>query len=391
MGAKFVDARLRIIPLSFDSPLTDVVIELDHLRRLRLTGDTPIAVFMQLKEIFHTLESLGSARIEGNHTTLAEYIESKIETPAQPADQIKEVRNIEEAMDYVERSIQAGGRITEQFIRELHHMTVTGLEREGDSSPGQYRSTNVRIGGATHLPPDASLVSMYMQELSDFINHGDAPKYDLLKMALAHHRFLWIHPFGNGNGRTVRLLSYAMLIKYGFNVQAGGRVLNPTAVFCNDRNAYYEMLSKADAGTDEGLAEWCLYVLGGIKDELQKVDKITRYDYLRDQILRPAIGYSKEREWLTGQEEAVLSMAVSKGEFRASDIDPVLPELTTRQRTYLISKLVDRHMIRPAREGSRSYTISFTNSYLLRGVIRSLEREGFVQPMVRDARLENRQ
>jgi Fic family protein len=59
------------------------------------------------------LESLGSARIEGNHTTLADYIESKIESPATPSDQIQEVTNIEGAMDYVEEAIQASGHISE--------------------------------------------------------------------------------------------------------------------------------------------------------------------------------------------------------------------------------------------------------------------------------------
>jgi hypothetical protein len=53
---------------AFDSPLVDVVNELEHLRRLRLEGSTPPSVFLQLKDIFHMLESLGSARIEGNHT-----------------------------------------------------------------------------------------------------------------------------------------------------------------------------------------------------------------------------------------------------------------------------------------------------------------------------------
>lgn len=383
MPPRFVDIPLQLLTLSFDSPLTDVVIELDHLRRLRLRGDTPLAVFMQLKQIFHTLESLGSARIEGNHTTLADYIESKIDTPAELSDQIKEVNNIEKAMDYIEESIQADGHITEQFIRELHHLTVTDLIREGDKHPGRYRPDNVQIGGAEHLPPDASQVSAYMQELTAFINRDDAQKYDLLKMALAHHRFLWIHPFGNGNGRTVRLLSYAMLIKYGFNVQAGGRVLNPTAVFCNDRSAYYENLAKADTGTSEGLEAWCLYVLGGMRDELNKVDRITRYDYLRDHILRPAVAHGRDRKWLTDAEHAVLGMAVAKGEFRAADIDAVLPDLTTRQRTYLITKLNDQKMICPVREGARLYTISFTNSYLLRGVIHALEKEGFVQPFVK--------
>ena len=70
---------LSLINPSFDSPLVDVLTELEHLRRLQLGGTTPPQVFFQLKRIFHMLESLGSARIEGNHTTLADYVESKLE------------------------------------------------------------------------------------------------------------------------------------------------------------------------------------------------------------------------------------------------------------------------------------------------------------------------
>ena len=50
-------------------------------------------------------------------------------------------------------------------------------------------------------------VEDYMNELLDFVNKEDAKKFDLLKAAIAHHRFVWIHPFGNGNGRTVRLFT----------------------------------------------------------------------------------------------------------------------------------------------------------------------------------------
>ena len=71
-----------------------------------------------------------------------------------------------------------------------------------------------------------------MNELFDFINQDSGAKFDLLKTAIAHHRFVWIHPFGNGDGRTVRLFTYAMLIKLGFNVNVG-RIINPTAVLCN--------------------------------------------------------------------------------------------------------------------------------------------------------------
>lgn len=52
-----------------------------------------------------------------------------------------------------------------------------------------------------------------MEELFDFINAEDSPKYDLLKTAIAHHRFVWIHPFGNGNGRTVKTFNLCYACK----------------------------------------------------------------------------------------------------------------------------------------------------------------------------------
>jgi len=101
---------------SFDAGLVDVLSELEHLRRLQLGGDTPPAVFLQLKELFHTLESLGSARIEGNHTTLADYIESKVEGTAQATDQLREIANIERAMEYIESIMESGSVSLSQTI-----------------------------------------------------------------------------------------------------------------------------------------------------------------------------------------------------------------------------------------------------------------------------------
>jgi Fic family protein len=176
---------------------------------------------------------------------------------AESSDLLLEIANIEKAMDYIEEVMKPGEDLTERTMRELHAMTVLGLQREGDKTPGAYREGVVRIAQAEHLPPDGVLVPQYMQELVSFINRDDSPKYALMKVALAHHHFGWIHPFGNGNGRVVRLLTYALLMKYGFNVNTGGRVLNPTAVFCNDRDNYYTMLGVADSGTNAGLEAWC--------------------------------------------------------------------------------------------------------------------------------------
>ena len=190
--ASFVHHDLRLLNPAFDSPLVDVLTELEHLRRYRIDADgsTPTHVFEQLRDIFHMLESLSSARIEGNHTTLSDYVETRLDSQDNQTDQIREIANIESAMRYIESTLTEGSAITEVFIRELHEMTVAQLVREGDPTPGQYRSKQVWINGAAHLPPAPFDVPTYMRELVEFVNQQTPPKYDLMKIALAHHRFV---------------------------------------------------------------------------------------------------------------------------------------------------------------------------------------------------------
>lgn len=55
--------ELKLFNPPFDSELVDLIVDLDQLRRKKLGGSTHPAIFFQLKNIFHTLESIGSARI----------------------------------------------------------------------------------------------------------------------------------------------------------------------------------------------------------------------------------------------------------------------------------------------------------------------------------------
>ena len=375
---RFTHHELRLINPRFDSPLVDVLTDLEHLRRLQLEGTTPWPVFIQLKHVFHLLESLASARIEGNHTTLADYVESKVADGAAHGEQLREIENIEQAMQQVEDTVVAGEPFAENWLRGLHATTVQGLAREGDKTPGSYRSGPVRIAQADHLPPDAVRVPEYMAELVRFINKPDPPKYDLMKVALAHHRFAWVHPFGNGNGRVVRLFTYGLLIKYGFQVSAAGRLLNPAAVFCADRNRYYGMLAQADSGTDQALEQWCTYVLGGVRDELHKVNRLADYGHLQAAILLPAVAHARSRQWITPQEEAVLAITIKAGIVKSSDLETAMPGLNANQRTYQVRKLVDNGMLQPISPGARQYSIGFTHNMLLRGVVHALRQQGFI-------------
>ncbi len=377
---EFFHHDLKLIEPSFGSSLTDLIIELDYLRKKPLGGSTHPKVFFQLKHIFHTLESIGSARIEGNNTTIAEYIETKLTATKNVPPSIKEIQNIEKAMAFIEENVK-DYPINRAFFSEMHKMIVDGLlpppNGEGDGSPGEYRKVNLKINKSPHKPPDWLMVDSYMNELIDFVNKADSPKYDLLKAAIAHHRFVWIHPFGNGNGRTVRLFTYAMLVKTGFNVNVG-RIINPTAVFCSNRNDYYTHLSEADQGTDEGIITWVEYVLKGLKEEIEKIDRLSDYNFLRKEILIPTIGHSLERKYITDVEAKILKKAIDMQVVQAADVKEFFGGKADSEVSRQIRKLIEKKMLVPEKEGTRKYVLRFDNSYLLRGVIKSLGEKGFL-------------
>jgi Fic family protein len=216
-----------------------------------------------------------------------------------------------------------------------------------------------------------------MEELLDFVNKDESPKYDLLKTAIAHHRFVWLHPFRNGNGRTVRLFTYAMLVKAGFKVN-GGRIINPTAVFCSNRNDYYRYLSSADNGTREGMLSWIEYVLKGLKEEIEKIDKLSDYEFLRKEILMPSINLSLERKYITVLEAKVLKRAVDLQVISAADVKSIFPGKVDSEVSRQIKKLIDQKMLIQEKEGGRKYVLRFDNSYLLRSIIQLLGDKGFL-------------
>ena len=378
--AKFIHYDLKLVEPSFGSTLTDLIIELDYLRKKQLGGSTHPKVFFQLKHIFHVLESIGSARIEGNNTTITEYIETKLTETKKVSPNIKEIQNIEKAMAFIEQNVN-DYPINRSFVSELHKMIVDGLlpppDGEGDATPGKFRKRNLKINKSSHKPPDWLKVDDYMNELIDFVNREDSPKYDLLKAAIAHHRFVWIHPYGNGNGRTVRLFTYAMLVKTGFNVNVG-RIINPTAVFCSNRNDYYSFLSEADKGTDEGIMAWVEYVLKGLKEEIEKIDKLSDYTFLRKEILLPTINHSLERKYITDVESKILKKVIDLQVIQAADVKEFFVGKADAEVSRQIKRLIDKKMISPEKDGTRKYVLRFDNSYLLRSIIKSLGDKGFL-------------
>jgi hypothetical protein len=95
----------------------------------------------------------------------------------------------------------------------------------------------------------------------------------------------------------------------------------------------------------------------------------------------PTINFGKDRGYLTKLEAEVLKKGVELQRFKATDINDCISELTPRQKTHLIAKLKSNNFIQPLKENGRTYYVNFMNNYLMRGIVRSLEKENFIPPI----------
>lgn len=384
---KFKDLPLVLPEPTWGSGLARVIVELEKLRVKKLGGTVPPYIFFQLKEIFQWMESLGSARIEGNHTTLAEFVEKIIDQVPKNTkeEKLREIFNIDRAIDFIDTNIKNGTKITRAHLSEIHKIIVEGLtpppEGEGSLRPGDLRKEPVSIAGSSIVILDPIHVPGYLDELLNFVNTPVDLQNDLLVTALAHHRMTWVHPFDNGNGRMVRMFTYAMLIKQDFQVKAG-RILNPTAIFCMDREKYYEMLALADTGEKEKVLEWCEYVLSGLKDEIEKIDRLLDSEYVFSTILLPSLARALSQKLITDREYEILKALIQSKDMtmKSADLEKVIGQESPVQRSRIIRKLREKRMLQPLSKNGRIYTIGFNNNYLLRSVILTLEMNGFIPP-----------
>ena len=381
MKEEVSSSNITIPEPSFGSDLTNIILDLEKLRTKQLGGDVPPYIFFQLKNIFQILETLGSARIEGNNTTLSEYVEKLID-PNLTDESDDEIKSLENAIAFIEDNTDAKTVFDRAYISEIHKIITKGLtpppKGEGSKYPGELRRHDVSIKKSGHTPPKHFLLPNYFNKFIEFINKKHKEQYQLLMVAIAHHRFEFIHPFDNGNGRMGRLLNYAFLIKLGFKVKEG-RLINPSSVFYTDRDQYYNMLSRADSLKADDLLAWCEYFLIGLKNEIEKIDHLLKKEYVQTNILLPMLKIALERKHITKQEFDILVYIVKKDNMRmkAEELDKFGIH-KSKEKSNIMAKLKDKKMIMPIRDGGRIYTVYFVNSYLLRSIMQVLKDNGFV-------------
>lgn len=179
-----------------------------------------------------------STAIEGNSLTLQEtkvVLEEGLTIKGKSLREHFEIINHNDAIDYIIELAKLEYKIKERDILKTHELVLDKIQKEW---AGRFRTSGVRIGAANFVPPNALKVYEYVHDLIDWVNN-DNTLHPIVRAMVFHHRFVYIHPFFDGNGRTVRLLFNLLLMKDGYP---------PAIILKNDRKKYYDALNKANLG-----------------------------------------------------------------------------------------------------------------------------------------------
>lgn len=372
--------------IPFDGSLASALFDLERVRVDFRTERLADPLTLELRRLFQGLTSIMSARIEGNRTTVADVIAEtrRAKSTGEDAqDAVREILQLEEATKYIDQLVEEGTlRISHKLIRDLHQLSVNGLQREGDPHPGSCRSTQVAISGALHTPPDPATVQADMDQLIDFANQVVLPQQQLIQVALVHHRFVWIHPFANGNGRVSRLLTYAMLTNRGYASPSDARPLNPTAVFGADRQAYYDNLALADSLSEDGTLAWCSYMIRGLRDDLFSVTQLSDRLFVADEVFAPALNAAVAGGEVRESDANVLYEVARRGKCKPGDLSDVLPG-SPSSRSHKLKKLVEANLLLKVRDPA-GYGISLWQNQLTIYVVHRLDELGMLPSILKD-------
>jgi Fic family protein len=151
-------------------------------------------------------------------------------------------------------ALHAEGRLQEPvgLVRWLHgrfyHDAPKAMLDIGGTImiPGEYRRSNVIVG--RHKPPSYECLSEFMRYFEDrYRLDGKGMSAQIVNIATSHHRFNYIHPFLDGNGRVSRLMSHAMSLKAGIGAYGLWSISRGLARGLEDRSEYMMFMDSADA------------------------------------------------------------------------------------------------------------------------------------------------
>jgi Fic family protein len=233
------------------------------------------ALAAELYKIYLAKGVLATTAIEGNTLTeeeVRQHLDGKLQLPPSREYLAQEIDNVVAGCNSIHNDLALGKTpaLTADRIVELNRAVLNKLTLEEGVKPGEIRRHNVTVGRYRGAP--AEDCRYLLERLCEWLASKDFEArpgleipFAILKAVLAHIYLAWIHPFGDGNGRTARLVEFQILISSGVPAPSAHLLSNH---YNQTRSEYYRQLDSASKSGGDVLP-FVMYAVKGLVDQLR--------------------------------------------------------------------------------------------------------------------------
>jgi Fic family protein len=232
-------------------------------------------------QLFLAKGALATTAIEGNTLTedeVLQHLRGTLTLPPSKEYLAREVDNIIQVANEIwQDQSDRYSSLSPDLIREFNRRILDGLTLEPHIVPGQTRTYTVGVG--TYKAAPAADCDFLLERLCAWLNEAPpepAPErrmaHAIVRAVLAHLYLAWIHPFGDGNGRTARLMEFQILVQAGVPMPAAHLLSNH---YNNVRAEYYRQLERASATKGDAFP-FLLFAVRGFVDGLREQIALVR-------------------------------------------------------------------------------------------------------------------
>lgn len=265
------------IHYSFWFELGQCVSKCDHIKQIPLLPK----IREELHLIYLAKGAAATTAIEGN--TLGEekaldIIRGKSDVGGSESYQKTEIENILKACNEIAEALgkKEDIRIDVETLCKFNKIILSGdIPIAEGAVPGEIRGHSVVVGNV-YKAPDAQDVPFLLDQFCEWIAKlGDEIKTEspvghqaiaIIRAIAAHLYLIWIHPFGDGNGRLARLIEFTILLKSGVPSIAAHLLSNH---YNSTRSLYYQNLKRAKLG--DPASTFFQYAVKGFQENLKAV------------------------------------------------------------------------------------------------------------------------
>ena len=344
----------------FRGELTDLALELAG-RSAGFRRSLPAGIVAALANLVRSMNCYYSNLIEG-HDTHPIDIEKALKNEYSRDARKRNLQLEAKAHIEVQRWIDSGnfrGRVTtREGLCEIHRRFCAELpadllwvedpetQERLQVVPGELRRTDVRVG--RHVPVSPGAVPRFLDRFETVYSRLGKTE-SILASAAAHHRFAWIHPFLDCNGRVVRLMSHATLLE----TLDTGALWSVARGLARRVETYKELLANCDRDrrndldgrgllSEEALVAFTRFFLETCVDQVTFMENLVQPEALRKRILAWAEEQVR-RKALPAKAGTVLEAVLYRGELPRAEVAEVL-HTGVRQGQRIVADLVEANV-----------------------------------------------